>query len=136
MVGGLCFRFTDMLPGGSYPMIFWLWCVKYVAMARVGLVTVILVGIHGDSETRRLWRDSHFRTIFVAYVNQAGLDPDVTRFFYLNGVLEWGLTPDDYLFPDGGRINIVSFGWLLRREDLEYIDRWVRPFSLWGGFYS
>ncbi len=133
MVEGLCSRFTDMLPGGSYPMILWLWCVKYVAMARAGLVTVVLVGIHGDSVTRRLWRDSHFWTIFVAYVSQAGLDPDVTSFFYLNGLLEWGSTPGDYLLPDGGRINVLSFGWLLGREDLDYIDRWVRPFPLWGG---
>ncbi len=99
-------------------------------------MTVVLVGIHGDSETRRLRRDLHFRTIFVAYVNQAGLDLEVTRFFYLSGVLEWGLTPGDYLFPDGGRINVVSFGWLLGHEDLDYIDQWVRPFPLWGGFYS
>ena len=40
------------------------------------------------------------------------------------------------MFPDGGRINVVSFGWLLRREDLEYIDWWVQPFHLRGGFYS
>ena len=97
------FPFYGHASGGKLSTDIWLWCAKYVAMARAGLVTVVLVGIHGDSVTRRLRRDSHFRMIFVAYVNQAGLDPSVTRFFYLNGLLEWGLTPGDYLFPDGGK---------------------------------
>jgi hypothetical protein len=98
-------------------------------------VSVILVGIHGDRVTRRLWRDSPFWEIFVAYVYQAGFDLAVTRFFYLNGVVEWGSTPGDHLFPDGGRINVVAFGWLFSGADLDFIDQWVRPFPLWGGFY-
>ena len=75
-------------------------CFAYrVAMAREGLVSVILVGIHGDSVMRRLWRDSPFRMIFVAYVDRAGCDPAVTRFFHLNGVVEWDSTPEDHEFP-------------------------------------
>ena len=135
LVGGLCSRFTDMLPGGSYPMIFWLWCVENLAMARAGLVTVVLVGIHGDSVTRRLRRDSPFREIFVAYVNRAGLDPEVTRFFHMEGEIFWGSTPGELLFPDGGTIHVVNFGWLFRSADLDSIDQWVRPFHLRGGFY-
>jgi hypothetical protein len=135
MVGGLCSRFSDMLPGGSLSYELWLCCAKCVAMARVGLVSVVLVGFHGDSVTRCLWRDSPFREIFVAYVYQAGFDPAVTRFFYLNGVIEWGSTPGDRLFPDGGRIHVVTFGWLFSGSDLEYIDQWVRPSHLCGGFY-
>ena len=110
MVGGLCSRLSDMLPGGSLPYELCLCCAKCVAMARVCLMSVVLVGTHGDSVTRRLWRDSPFREIFVAYVYQAGFDPEVTRFFYLNGVIEWGSTPGDCLFPDGGRIHVVTFG--------------------------
>ncbi len=133
LVGVLCSRFTDMLPGGSYPMIFLLWCVKNVAMARAGLVTVVLVGICGDSVTRRLRRDYPFREIFVAYVNRAGLDPEVTRFFHMEGEIFWGSTLGELLFPDGGRIHVVDFGWLFSRADLDSIDQWVRPFPLWGG---
>ena len=96
-------------------MIFWLWCVKNVAMARAGLVTVVLMGICGDSVTRRLWRDSPFREIFVAYVYHAGLDPEVTRFFHMEGEIEWGSTPGDHLFPDGGRINVVDF-WVVIQQ--------------------
>ena len=98
----------------SYDIFGWggvvLCCVKCVAMARVGLVSVVLVGIYGDSVTRRLWRDSPFWEIFVAYVFHAGLDSAVTRFYHRNGVVEWGSTPGDHLFPDGGRINVVAFG--------------------------
>ena len=78
---GPMFPFYGHASGGKLSYDIWLWCAKYVAMARAGLVTVVLVGIHGDSVTRRLRRDLHFRMIFVAYVNQAGLDPSVTRFF-------------------------------------------------------
>ena len=39
------------------------------------------------------------------------------------------------MFPDGGRINVVAFGWLFSGADLAYIDQWVRPSPLWGGFY-
>ena len=109
------------------------WCVEYVAMARAGLVTVVLVGIHGHSVTRRLWCNLHFQTIFVAYVSQAGLDPDVTRFFYLNGLLEWGSTPGDHLFPDGGRINVVLFEWLFSAAELDYFDQWGVPSPPQGG---
>ena len=61
-----------------------------IVMAREGLVSVILVGIHGNSVTRRL--------------------RVVTRFFHLNGVVEWDSTLEDHKFPDGGRIDVVAFG--------------------------
>ena len=83
MVGGLCSWFSDMLFGGKLSYNIWLrrhlLCFAYrVAMVREDLVSVILVGIHGDSVTRRLWRDSPFQMIFVAYVDRAGCDPVVT----------------------------------------------------------
>ena len=81
-------------------------------MAREGLVSVILVGIHGDSVTRCLRRDSAFRMIFVAYVDWAGCDRAVTRFFHLNSVVEWDSTPEDHDFPNGGRVDAVVFVWV------------------------
>ena len=51
-----------------------------IAMAREGLVSIILVGLNGNIETRRLWRESTFFEIFAAYVDRAGYDPEVTRF--------------------------------------------------------
>ena len=111
-------------------------CAKCVVMARVGLLSVNLVGNHGGSVTRRLRRDSPFREIFFAYVFQAGLDPALTRFYHLNGEVGWGSTPGDHLFPDGGRIHVVSFGWLFSISDLEYFDQWVPPHHLRGGYFS
>ena len=110
-------------------------CANCVVMARVGLLSVILVGNRGDIVTRRLRRDSPFREIFVAYVCQAGLDPALTRFFHQNGEVGWGSTPGDHLFPDGGRIHVVSFGWLFSGSDLDYFDQWVQPYPLHGGIY-
>ena len=126
------FPFYGHASGGKLSYDIWLWCAKCVAMARTGLVFVVLVGIHGNSVMRRLWRDSHFWEIFLAYVNQAGFDPAVTRFFHLNSVVEWGSTPGDHLFPDEGRIDVVAFGWLFSGADLDYIDQWFRPSPLWG----
>jgi hypothetical protein len=104
-------------------------------MSRVGLLSVVLVGYPGDSVTRRLRRDTPFREIFVAYVCLAGLDLALTRFYYHNGEVQWGSTPGDLLFPDGGRIHVVSYGWLFSESDLEYFDQWVQPCPLRGGFY-
>ena len=59
-----------------------------VAMAREGLVPIFLVGLNGNIETRRLWCDSAFFEIFLAYVHQIGYDPALTRFFHLNSVVE------------------------------------------------
>jgi len=139
LVGSKVILVLGHASGGKLSYIFgWvgtlLSCSNYVAMARVLLVSVVLVGPHGDSVTRRLRRDSPFREIFVAYVYQAGIDPEVTRFFYLDGVIGWGSTPGDHMFPDGGRIHVLTFGWLFSGVDLEYIDQWVGPSPLRGGF--
>ena len=38
---------------------------------------------------------------------------------------------------DGGRINVVLFGWLFNVADLGYFDQWVEPPpSLGRGIYS
>ena len=74
--------------------------------------------------------------IFEAYVGQVGYDQVVTRFFYLNGVVDWDLGPEDYGLPDGGRINVVAFGWIFSAADLGYFDQWGEPPSDWGGNFS
>ena len=83
-----------------------------------------LVGFNGKSVTRRLWRESPFRVIFAAYVDRAGYDRGGARFFYLNGVVEWDSTPEDHKLPNGGRINVVSFGWIFSAAELGYFDQW------------
>ena len=60
-----------------------------IAVAREGLVLFMLVGLNGKNVTRRLRRESPFCVIFAAYVDRAGYDQEVTRFFHLNGVVEW-----------------------------------------------
>ena len=104
-----------------------------VAMARKVLVLFLLVGFNGKSVTRRLWRESPFCVIFAAYVDRAGYDQAVTRFFYLNGVVEWDSTPEDHKLPDGGRINVVTFGWIFSAVDLGYFYQWEEPPPLWRG---
>ena len=98
-------------------------------------MSFILVGIHGDRVTRRLRRDSPFRMIFVAYVDRAGCDPAVTRFFHRNGVVGLDSTPGDHEFPDGGRINVVSFEWLFSAAELDYFDQWGVPSPPRRGVY-
>ena len=62
--------------------------------------------------------------IFGVYVNRLGYDGKFTRFFYLNVVVEWDTTPEDIRLSDGGRINVVSFGWFFNVADLGYFDQW------------
>ena len=74
MVGELRSFFLYMFPGGSCATILYLrrqyMLLGYsVAMSREGLVSILLVGLNGDIETRRLWRDSVFFEIFAAYVD-------------------------------------------------------------------
>ena len=96
-------------------------------MAREGLVSIVLVGMNGDIETRRLRRDSVFNAIFAAYVGRVGYDPAVTRFYHLNSVVEWDSTPADNEFSYEGRINVVGFGWIFSAADLSYFDQWEEP---------
>ena len=74
--------------------------------------------------------------IFGAYVNRLEYDDKVTRFFYLNVVVEWDSTPEDSGLADGGRINVVLFRWLFNAADLGYFDQWGEPPSLGRGIYS
>ena len=134
MVGELRSCFLDMLPGGSCSTILYLLrqytllgFVYSVAMSREGLVSIVLVGLNGDIETRRLRRDSVFFGIFAAYVDRAGYDPAVTRFYHLNGVVEWDSTPAEHELPNGGRINVVAFGWIFSASDLDFFDQWEEP---------
>ena len=130
MVGELRSCFSDMLPGGSCATILYLLrryallgFVYSVAMLREGLVSIVLVGLNGNIETRRLWRDSVFFEIFAAYVSQAGYDPEVTRFYHLNSVVEWDSKPADHKFSNEGRINVVGFVWVFSAADLDYFDQ-------------
>ena len=68
--------------------------------------------------------------IFGVYVNRMGYDGKVTSFFCLNTVVGWDTTPEDIGFADGGRIDVVSFGWLFNAAKLGYFDQWGEPLSL------
>ena len=105
MVGELRSCFLDMLPGGSCATILyflrWYTLLGFVyskAMSREGLVSIVLVGLNGDIETRRLWRGTLFFEIFSAYVDWVWYDPSVTRFYHCNSVVEWVLSPADHGF--------------------------------------
>ena len=98
-------------------------------------MSIVLVGLNGDNETRRLRRDSVFSEIFSAYVGRVGYDPAVTRFYHLNSVVEWDSTPADHEFSDEGRINVVGFGWIFSAADLYYFDQWEEPPPLRRGVY-
>ena len=74
--------------------------------------------------------------IFEAYVDRLGYDRAVTRFFYLNVVVNWDTTPEDHSLPDGGRINMVLFGWIFNVVDLHYFDQWGEPPSHGRGAFS
>ena len=110
--------------------------VYHVAMVREGLVSFGLVGVNGESETRRLRRKTPFCVIFGAYVGRFGYDRAVTRFFYLNGVVKWDTTPEDHRLPDGGPIHVVLFRRIFSAADLGYFDRWGEPSSHLGGTFS
>ena len=71
----------------------WLFAYR-VTMEREGLVSFVLVGFNSKSVTRRLRRENPFHVIFGAYAGQFGYDQAVTRFFYLNGVIEWDTVLD------------------------------------------
>ena len=60
----------------------------------------------------------------------------MTRFFYLNVLVEWGLTLEDHILPKGGRINVVLFGWIFKVGDLHYIDQGEEPPSHGTGIFS
>ena len=79
-------------------------------MSREGLVSIVLVGVTGDIETRHLWRDTVFFKIFSAYAYRAGYAPATTWFYHLNSVVEWDSALADHGFLDEGRINVVAFG--------------------------
>ena len=81
-------------------------------------------------------RESPLGEIFGAYVRRLGYGGNITRFFYQNVVVEWGDTPDDIGLADGGRINVVLFGWLFNDADLGFFDQWGEPPSLRRGVYS
>ena len=49
-------------------------------------------------------------------------------------MIEWDDTPEDIGLADGGRINVVSFGWLFNNYDLDICDQWGEPLRM--GFYS
>ena len=85
---------------------------------------------------RRLQRETPFHVIFGAFVDWLGYDRAVTRFFYLNVAVNWDTTPDDHGLPDGGRINVVLFGWIFSVVDLGFIDQWGDPPSHGRGTFS
>ena len=72
----------------------------------------------------------------MAYVDWLGYNRAVTRFFYLNVVVDWDTTPEDQFLPDGGRINVVLFGWIFKVVDLHYFDQWGEPPSHGRGVFS
>ena len=125
--GKLCYYtiFAEMVHAAAAGFVY------SVAMSREGLVLIVLVGLNGDIETRRLWRDSVFFEIFAAYVDRAGYDPAVTRFYHLNSVVEWDSTPADHEISNKGRINVVGFGWIFSAANLDYFDQWEEPPPSW-----
>ena len=96
-------------------------------------MSFILDGAHSNPVTRQLRRESPFGAIFGAYVNRRGFDGGVTRFFYLNAVVEWDTMPEDIGLADGGRIWVVSFGWLFNVAELGYFNLWGSPVFLGQG---
>ena len=64
-------------------------------MAREGIVLFVLDGADSDLVARCLRRQSLFGDICGAYVNRLGYDGSVTRFLYLNVVVEWDATLED-----------------------------------------
>ena len=83
----------------------------------------VLDGANNNPVARRLRREYQFGEIFGVYINRMGYNGKVTRFFYLNAVVKWVTTPEDIGLADGGRINVVSFGWLFNVADLGYFDQ-------------
>ena len=110
--------------------------LNFVAMAREGIMLFVLDGANSNPVARGLQRESPFGVIFGAYVNRLGYAGKATRFFYLNVVVKWDSTPEDIGLADGGRINVVLFGWLFNVLDLGYFDQWGEPPSLRIGIYS
>ena len=53
-----------------------------------------------------------------------GYDRAVTRFFYLKVVVDWDETLENHSLPDGGRVNVVLFGWMFNVVDLHCFDQW------------
>ena len=60
--------------------------------------------------------------IFGVYVDWLGYNQAVTRFIFLNVAVDWDTTLEDHGLPDGGRINMVLFGWIFSVADLGFID--------------
>ena len=107
-----------------------------VAIAREGIVSFVLVGANSKPVARFLQQESPFHVIVWAYVNRLGYDCAVTRFFYLNAVVDWDSTPKDHSRSYGGRINVVLFGCLYNVVDLGYFDQWGEPPSRRRGTFS
>ena len=78
----------------------------------------MLVGVNGNIEMRRLWRDTVFFKIFSAYAYWAGYAPVTTRFYHLNSVVEWDSTLADHGFLAEGRVNVVAFEWIFSAANL------------------
>ena len=131
-----------MLPVGSfYVEIGWVATVpasilSCVAMARERIVLFILDGSNSKIVARGLWRDCPFGHIFGDCVIRMGYNVAVTRFFQRNALVRWASTPGDINLVDGGRINVVSFGWLFTVADLSEFDWWGEFPSLDRGVFS
>ena len=69
--------------------------LNFVAMAREGIVPLYLDGANSSPVARCLWRESPFGVIFGANAKRLGFDNEVTRFFYLNFVVNWDTVPED-----------------------------------------
>ena len=88
MIVGIRSCFSDMLPGGScaaMPLRGWYTLLGYAyveAMPLEGLVTILLVGVGGDTVVCRLRPDTAFFEIFSAYAHRAGLSPATTRLYH------------------------------------------------------
>jgi hypothetical protein len=105
-------------------------------MLRGGLVTILLVGVDGDTVTCRLRPDTVFFEIFSAYACRAGCAPATTRFYYHNSVVEWDLALADHGFlAFTGRVHVVAFGWIFSAADLGYFDQWEEPPLRWRGVF-
>jgi hypothetical protein len=105
-------------------------------MAREVMVLFVMVGADSKTVMRRLQRQSTCHVIFGSNVNRMGYNGKVTRFFYLNCMVNWDTTLEDHGLGDGGRINVVLFGWLFNVADLGYFNQCGGPFSLGRGTYS
>jgi hypothetical protein len=104
-------------------------------MSREGLVTILLVGVDGDTMTCRLRPDTVFFETFSAYAYRAGCAPATTPFYYRNSVVEWDSALADHGFLAELRVHVVAFGWIFSAADLVYFDQWEEPPLRWRGVF-